>query len=38
MDFAKINNVMRAFHFEAQIQQIDLDLPIIFQSAMNFLH
>ena len=36
MDFAKINNVMRAFHFEAQIQQIDLDLPIIFQKRYEF--
>ncbi|HEM3510886.1 TPA: hypothetical protein U1250_000213 [Streptococcus suis] len=36
MDFAKINNVMRTFHFEAQIQQIDLDLPIIFQKRYEF--
>ncbi|WP_232202919.1 hypothetical protein [Streptococcus sp. OBRC6] len=36
MDFAKINNVMKAFHFEAQIQPINLELPIVFQRRYEF--
>lgn len=37
MDISKIKSVISAFHFEAQIQPVNLELPIIFQRRYEFL-
>ncbi|HEK9980018.1 TPA: hypothetical protein TUM69_000723 [Streptococcus equi subsp. zooepidemicus] len=37
MDISKIKSVMGAFHFEAQIQTINIELPIVFQRRYEFL-
>lgn len=36
MDISKIKHVMRGFHFEIQIQPINLELPIVFQKRYVF--
>lgn len=36
MNFDKIHNVMRVFHFEVQLQPVNLRLPIAFQKKYEF--
>ncbi|WP_303976916.1 hypothetical protein [Streptococcus danieliae] len=36
MNISKIESIMSAFHFEAQIQPVSLELPIVFQRRYEF--
>lgn len=36
MNISKIESIMSAFHFEAQIQSVSLELPIVFQRRYEF--
>ena len=36
MDFSKVNAIFQAFHFDANVSPVNLDLPIIFQRRYDF--